>query len=193
MAHDLPALPYETNALEPHISAQTLDFHYGKHHAGYVKKLNDAIPGTEFEDASLEAIIRKASGGIFNNAAQVYNHNFYWLCMSPNGGGDPDGKLAAALTRCFGSIDEFRARFSEQARGLFGSGWAWLVQKPDGSLAITQTSNAACPIASGDSPLLTCDVWEHAYYLDYQNARVDYIKAFWQVINWDFVAGNLSG
>lgn len=193
MAHDLPPLPYEKNALEPHISARTLDFHYGKHHAGYVRKLNDAIAGTEFEEASLEDIIRKASGGIFNNAAQVYNHSFYWRCMSPDGGGDPDGELAEALSKAFGSVDQFRSRFSEQAAGLFGSGWAWLAQKPDGSLAIAQTSNAACPIASGDTPLLTCDVWEHAYYLDYQNARADYIDAFWKVVNWEFVAGNLSG
>lgn len=192
MAHELPPLPYDQAALEPHISSRTLEFHYGKHHAGYVKKLNDAIPGTEFEDASLEETIRKASGGIFNNAAQVYNHSFYWQCMSPDGGGDPEGGLAEALGKHFGSVEAFRKQFSAQAGGLFGSGWAWLVKKPDGSLAIEQTGNAGCPIASGDQPLLTCDVWEHAYYLDYQNARPDYIAAFWKVVNWDFVARNLG-
>ena len=192
MAHELPPLPYEMTALEPHISARTLEFHYGKHHAGYVKKLNNMIPGTEFESDSLEDIIRNASGGIFNNAAQVFNHTFYWQCMSPNGGGEPSGALAKALIKSFGSVGEFRERFSEQAGGLFGSGWAWLVRKPDGSLAIAQTSNAGCPIASGDHPLLTCDVWEHAYYLDYQNARPDYVKAFWNLVNWDFVADNYA-
>ncbi len=193
MAHELPPLPYDKAALEPHISARTLEFHYGKHHAGYVKKLNDAIPGTEFEDATLEETIKKASGGIFNNAAQVFNHSFYWQCMSPGSGGEPSGELAAALAEAFGSVAAFKDRFSEQAGGLFGSGWAWLVQKPDGSLQIEQTGNAGCPVASGDQPLLTCDVWEHAYYLDYQNARPDYIAAFWKVVNWDFVARNFAG
>ncbi|NNF50802.1 MAG: superoxide dismutase [Gammaproteobacteria bacterium] len=193
MAFELPPLPYDLKALEPHISARTLEFHYGKHHAGYVKKLNGMIPGSEFEQSSLEDIIRKASGGIFNNAAQVFNHTFYWQCMSPDGGGEPSGAVADALKAEFGSVDKFREEFSEKAGGLFGSGWAWLVRKADGSLAITQTGNAGCPIASGDTPLLTCDVWEHAYYLDYQNARPEYIKAFWNLVNWDFVAQNLSG
>lgn len=192
MAFELPPLPYEKSALEPHISARTMEFHYGKHHAGYVKKLNNLVPGSEFESSSLNEIIVKASGGLFNNAAQVFNHTFYWQCMSPDGGGEPAGELAERLKKEFGSVDEFKEKFSELAGGLFGSGWAWLVRKSDGSLAITQTGNAGCPIASGDTPLLTCDVWEHAYYLDYQNARPDYIKAFWHVINWDFVAANLA-
>jgi len=192
MAFELPPLPYDMKGLEPHISSRTLEFHYGKHHAAYVKKLNDMIPGSEFEQASLHDIICKASGGIFNNAAQVYNHSFYWQCMSPDGGGEPPEQVANELKQAFGSVEKFREEFSAQAGGLFGSGWAWLVRKADGSLAITQTGNAGCPIASGDEPLLTCDVWEHAYYLDYQNARPDYIKAFWKLVNWDFVAHNLS-
>ncbi len=192
MAHELPPLPYDIGALEPHISRETLEYHHGKHHAGYVNKLNDLIPGTEFEAMTLEATIRKASGGIFNFAAQVFNHTFYWQCMRPGGGGDPDGELARAITGDFGSLDEFRAQFSAQARGLFGSGWTWLVRKPDGVLAIAQTGNAGCPVASGDVPLLCCDVWEHAYYVDYRNARAEYINAFWQLVNWDFVARNYA-
>lgn len=192
MAFELPPLPYEMTALEPHISARTLEYHYGKHHSGYVKKLNSMIPGSEFEQSSLQDIIRKASGGIFNNAAQVFNHSFYWQCMSPSGGSEPVDEVADLLKKEFGSVDRFREKFSDLAGGLFGSGWAWLVRKPDGSLAITQTSNAGCPIASGDLPLLTCDVWEHAYYLDYQNARRDYIKAYWNLVNWEFLAHNLS-
>ena len=192
MAFELPPLPYDLAALEPHISSRTLEYHYGKHHAGYVKRLNNMIPGSEFESASLQDIIRKASGGIFNNAAQVFNHTFYWQCMSPDGGGEPPADVARLLHKEFGSVGEFREKFTDQAGGLFGSGWAWLVKKADGSLAITQTSNAGCPIASGDLPILTCDVWEHAYYLDYQNSRPDYIKAFWNLVNWEFVAQNLA-
>jgi superoxide dismutase, Fe-Mn family len=190
MAHTLPELPYPMDALEPHISRETLEFHYGKHHRTYVEKLNGLIEGTEFADASLEDTIRKSSGGIFNNAAQVWNHTFYWHCLAPDGGGKPDGDLARAIDEAFGSFDEFRQQFSDKATTLFGSGWAWLVQKPDGKLAITQTSNAETPLTTKDKALLTCDVWEHAYYIDYRNARPKYLEAFWQLVNWDFVAGN---
>lgn len=191
--HTLPDLPYPENALEPHISAETLQFHYKKHHATYVDKLNGLIPGTEFETASLEDIIKKASGGIFNNGAQVWNHTFYWNCLSPNGGGAPSGDLASAIDQAFGSFDDFKARFSESAVNNFGSGWTWLVENSDGTLEIVNTSNAANPMTDGKQPLLTCDVWEHAYYIDYRNARPKYVEAFWNLVNWDFVAQNFSG
>lgn len=190
--HTLPDLPYPENALEPHISAETLQFHHDKHHATYVQKLNGLIKGTEFESASLEDIIKNASGGIFNNGAQVWNHTFYWNCLSPNGGGAPTAELAAAIDATFSSFDEFKARFSESAVTNFGSGWTWLVKNPDGTLEIVNTSNAANPMTDGKQPLLTCDVWEHAYYIDYRNARPKYIEAFWNLVNWDFVAQNLS-
>lgn len=190
--HTLPDLPYPENALEPHISAETLQFHYKKHHATYVDKLNGLIPGTEFETASLEDIIKKASGGIFNNGAQVWNHTFYWNCLSPNGGGAPSGDLASAIDQAFGSFDDFKARFSESAVNNFGSGWTWLVENSDGTLEIVNTSNAANPMTDGKQPLLTCDVWEHAYYIDYRNARPKYVEAFWNLVNWDFVAQNFS-
>ena len=177
MAIDLPALPYDRTALEPHISAETIDFHYGKHHQTYVTNLNNMIAGTEFADMSLEDIIRKSQGGMFNNAAQVWNHTFYWNCLKPNGGGEPTGKLADAINAAFGS---------------FGSGWGWLVQRADGSLALASTPNAATPLTGEDTPLLTCDVWEHAYYIDYRNARPKYVEAFWNLVNWDFVAGNMK-
>ena len=192
MAIELPPLPFEKNALEPHISAETLEFHYGKHHQAYVTKLNGMIEGTEFADMALEDIIRKASGGMFNNAAQAWNHTFYWHSLSPNGGGDPSGKLADALAKTFGSVDAFREQFSTAAAGNFGSGWTWLVQRPDGSLAIVNTSNAATPITGDDKPLLTIDVWEHAYYIDYRNARPKYVEAFWNLVNWDFAASNMA-
>ncbi|GAB3034054.1 MULTISPECIES: Fe-Mn family superoxide dismutase [Oleiagrimonas] len=192
MAIELPPLPYEKNALEPHISAETLDFHYGKHHQAYVTKLNGMIEGSEFADMGLEDIIKKSSGGMFNNAAQVWNHTFYWNSLSPNGGGDPSGKLADALTKTFGSVEKFREEFSTAAAGNFGSGWTWLVQRPDGSLAIVNTSNAATPITGDDKPLLTIDVWEHAYYIDYRNARPKYVEAFWNLVNWEFVASNMA-
>ncbi|KGI78660.1 superoxide dismutase [Oleiagrimonas soli] len=192
MAIELPALPFDKNALEPHISAETLDFHYGKHHQAYVTKLNGMIEGSEFADMSLEDIIKKSSGGMFNNAAQVWNHTFYWHSLSPNGGGDPSGKLADALTKTFGSVEKFREEFSTAAAGNFGSGWTWLVQRPDGSLAIVNTSNAATPITGDDKPLLTIDVWEHAYYIDYRNARPKYVEAFWNLVNWDFAASNMA-
>jgi len=190
--HTLPELPYPKNALEPHISAETLEYHYGKHHAGYVKKLNKQLPGTEFETASLEEIIMKASDGIFNNAAQVWNHTFYWNCLSPDGGGEPGGSLAKSIDQAFGSFTEFRDRFTESAATNFGSGWTWLVKTPDGALEIVNTGNAGNPMTDGSQPLLTCDVWEHAYYIDYRNARNKYLDAFWNLVIWDFVAQNLG-
>jgi Fe-Mn family superoxide dismutase len=192
MAIELPKLPYEKNALEPHISAETLEFHYGKHHNAYVTKLNAALDGHALAGASLEDIVKKSDGGMFNNAAQVWNHTFYWNSLSPNGGGEPKGAIADAINKDFGSFDKFKEAFSAQAGGVFGSGWAWLVKKGD-KLEIMQTSNAGCPITeSGVTPLLTCDVWEHAYYIDYRNARPDYINAWWNLVNWDFANENLG-
>ena len=189
----LPELPYAADALEPHISAETLSFHHGKHHAAYVGKLNGLIESTEFANASLEDIIQKSSGGLFNNAAQVWNHSFYWNCLSPNGGGEPGGALGSAITEFFGGFDAFREQFDAAAVGNFGSGWTWLVKNTDGSLEIVNTDDAENPMTGGQTPLLTCDVWEHAYYIDYRNARPDYLKAFWQLVNWDFVAANHAG
>lgn len=188
MAIELPSLPYDRTALEPHISAETIDFHYSKHHQAYVTNLNNLIVGTEFESADLETIVRKAQGGLFNYAAQVWNHTFYWNCLAPKAGGAPEGKLAEAINAAFGSFDAFKAEFTKTAIGTFGSGWAWLVQRADGSLALVSTSNAATPITGTDKPLLTCDVWEHAYYVDYRNMRPKYVEAFWNLVNWDFVA-----
>lgn len=192
MAHQLPELPFAQDALAPHISAETLEYHYGKHHQAYVDNLNKLIPGTEFENKPLEDIIKKASGGIFNNAAQVWNHTFYWRCLSPQGGGEPAGELAMAINRSFGSLASFKEAFTKAAIGQFGSGWAWLVRNQDGSLSVEATSNAGNPLTEGKKPLLTCDVWEHAYYIDYRNARAKYVEAFWQVVNWTFVATNLK-
>ena len=192
MAFELPALPYEKNALEPHISAETLDFHHGKHHNAYVVNLNKLVPGTEFEGKSLEEIIKTSSGGVFNNAAQVWNHTFYWNCLAANAGGAPTGALADAINAKFGSFDAFKEEFTKTAIGTFGSGWAWLVKKADGSLALASTIGAGCPLTSNDKPLLTCDVWEHAYYIDYRNARPKYVEAFWNLVNWDFVAKNFA-
>ncbi len=195
MAFELPALPYEKNALEPHISAETLEFHYGKHHNTYVTNLNNLVPGTEFEGKSLEDIIKAApAGGVFNNAAQVWNHTFYWNSLSPNGGGAPSGDLAAAIDKAFGSFDAFKEKFSTSAATNFGSGWTWLVKNDDGSVEIMNTSNAGCPLTTaGKTPLLTCDVWEHAYYIDYRNARPKYVEAFWNLVNWDFASANYKG
>ena len=194
MEHKLPELPYPKNALEPHISAETLEFHHDKHHATYVTKLNGLIPGTEFENMSLEDIVKKApAGGVFNNAAQVWNHTFYWDCMSPKGGGEPSGALGEAIKKAFGSYDDFKSKFGEMGANNFGSGWTWLVKKSDGGVEIVNTSNAANPITDGLTPLLTCDVWEHAYYIDYRNARPKYIEAFWNVVNWEFAAKNFGG
>jgi Fe-Mn family superoxide dismutase len=192
MAIELPALPYDRAALEPHISAETIDFHYSKHHQTYVTNLNNLIAGTEFENADLESIVRKAQGGLFNNAAQVWNHTFYWNCLKPNGGGEPTGKLADAINASFGSFEAFKTEFTKTAIGTFGSGWAWLVQRADGSLALVSTSNAATPLTGTDKALLTCDVWEHAYYVDYRNARPKYVEAFWNLVNWDFVTAQMA-
>ena len=192
MEHKLPELPYAMDALEPHISRETLEYHYGKHHKTYVDNLNKLIPGTEFEKLSLEEIIKKSSGGIFNNAAQIWNHSFYWNCLSPKGG-EPGGDLGDAIKKSFGSIDEFKQKFSQTAITTFGSGWGWLVKNAAGDLEIISTSNAGCPLTEGKTPLLTCDVWEHAYYIDYRNARPKYVETFWKIVNWDFVAKNYKG
>ena len=192
MAIDLPALPYADDALAPHVSAETISFHYGKHHAAYVKNLNGLIEGTDLESSSLEGIIAAADGGTFNNAAQVWNHTFYWNSMSPDGGGDPSGAIGAAIDAAFGSADEFRAQFGKAAKTHFGSGWAWLINGADG-LEIATTANADLPLKHGQTAVLTIDVWEHAYYLDYQNARPNYVDTWLeQLVNWEFAEANLS-
>jgi Fe-Mn family superoxide dismutase len=191
MEHQLPPLPYAKDALAPHISAETLDYHYGKHHATYVANLNKVIPGTEFENLSLEDIVKQASGGIFNNAAQIWNHTFYWNCLAP-GGSEPTGALADAINQAFGSFAQFNEKFTAAAVTTFGSGWAWLVKNADGSLAIESTSNAATPLKEGKTAVLTCDVWEHAYYIDYRNARAKYVESFWKIVNWEFAAENFK-
>lgn len=192
MAIQLPALPYDRTALEPHISAETLDYHYGKHHKTYVDNLNKLIEGTELAGMPLEEIVRKSQGAVFNNAAQIWNHTFYWNSLKPNGGGAPGGKLADAISQTFGNFDTFKEEFTKTCVGTFGSGWGWLVQRPDGALALVSTSNAATPLTGEDTPLLTCDVWEHAYYIDYRNARPKYLEAFWNLVNWDFAASNMK-
>ena len=191
MAFELPPLHYADDALVPHISAETLAYHYGKHHRAYVDNLNKLTAGTEWADKTLEDIIREADGGIFNNAAQVWNHTFYWNCLSPDGGGEPTGAVATRINSSFGSFADFRDRFTADAASQFGSGWAWLVSAPSGGLSIVTTSNAGNPLRDGDKPLLTCDVWEHAYYIDYRNARPQYLGHFWDLVNWDFVAEHL--
>lgn len=192
MIHELPALPYAKDALQPYISAETLEFHYGKHHQAYVTNLNNLIKGTEFELMGLDDIIMKSSGGVFNNAAQVWNHTFYWLCLTPSGGGAPTGALADAITAKWGSFDAFKEAFTKAAIGTFGSGWAWLVKNAAGELDIISTSNAATPMTTGQRALMTCDVWEHAYYVDYRNARPKYVEAFWNLVNWTFVSANFA-
>jgi Fe-Mn family superoxide dismutase len=191
MAFELPPLPYAKDALAPHISAETIDFHYGKHHQAYVTNLNNLVKGTDMESKSLEEIIKSSTGGIFNNAAQVWNHTFYWNCLSPNGGGAPAGALADAINKAFGSFDAFKEKFTQSCVTNFGSGWTWLVKNKDGALEIVNTGNAGCPLTEGKKPLLTCDVWEHAYYIDYRNARPKYVETFWNLVNWNFVAGQL--
>lgn len=192
MSFELPALPYERDALAPHISAETIDYHYGKHHQAYVTNLNKLIDGTDHSGKSLEEIIRSSDGGLFNNAAQVWNHTFYWNSLSPNGGGAPSGELADAINAAFGSFEEFKEKFTASAAGNFGSGWTWLVKNSSGALEIANTSNAGTVITDESvTPLLTCDVWEHAYYVDYRNARPEYLKNFWEIINWEFAASNL--
>lgn len=188
MAFELPKLPYEKNALEPFISEKTIEFHYGKHHQAYVNKVNKLIEGTEFEDATLEEIIKKADGGIFNNGAQVWNHTFYFSQFNPDGTGEPESELKSAIESKFGSFESFKEEFSNAAATLFGSGWAWLVKNEAGDLEIIQTSNAGNPLRDGKTPLLTCDVWEHAYYLDKQNARPGYIEDFWKIIDWKVIS-----
>lgn len=193
MKHELPPLPYAMDALQPHISKETLEFHYGKHHQTYVNNLNNMIQGTEFENSQLEDIVKKAPAGpIFNNAAQVWNHTFYWNSMKPQGGGAPKGALADAINKAFGSFDNFKKEFATKAAGNFGSGWTWLVKKQDGSVAIENTSNAGNPMTNNMKPVLTCDVWEHAYYIDYRNARPAYLEAWWNVVNWDFAEKNFA-
>ncbi|GAA0218534.1 superoxide dismutase [Fe] [Castellaniella daejeonensis] len=192
MAFTLPPLPYPMDALAPHISQETLEYHYGKHHQAYVTNLNKAIEGTELASLSLEDVIRKSSGGVFNNAAQVWNHTFYWNSLSPKGGGEPSGALRQAIEAKWGSVDAFKAAFTQSAAGNFGSGWTWLVKKADGSLDIVNTSNAGTIVNTADKALLTCDVWEHAYYIDYRNARPKYLENFWNLVNWDFAAANLA-
>jgi len=192
MAIELPALPWARDALAPNISAETIDYHYGKHHQAYVTNLNNLFKGTEFENLDLVAIVKKSQGGMFNNAAQVWNHTFYWNSLSPKGGGEPSGKLADAIKKAFGGFAQFKEEFTKTAVGTFGSGWAWLVQRADGGLALVSTSNAATPITGTDRPLLTCDVWEHAYYIDYRNARPKYIEGFWNLANWEFAASQMA-
>ncbi|MCF8304764.1 MAG: superoxide dismutase [Bacteroidales bacterium] len=192
MAFVLPELPYEMDALEPHISKRTVEFHYTKHHQGYVNKVNGLIPGTGFEDASLEKIIKEADGGIFNNGAQVWNHTFYWYSLSPDGGGEPKGKLLDAIKENFGSFESFKEQFTNAAKTLFGSGWTWLVQTEDGKLDIIKTGNANNPLRNGKNPILTCDMWEHAFYLDYQNRKPEYLEGFWNLINWDAVTKRMK-
>lgn len=192
MAFELPALPYAMDALTPHISKETLEYHYGKHHRAYVTNLNNLVPGTEFENKSLEEIMKKSSGGIFNNAAQIWNHTFYWHSLSPNGGGEPSGKLADLIKKDFGSFADFKAAFTKAALTQFGSGWAWLVKNASGKLEIVQTSNAGNPLLENKKPLLTCDVWEHAYYIDTRNDRAKYVEHFWNCVNWEFAEKNLG-
>ncbi len=193
MTHVLPELPYAMDALQPHISQETLEFHYGKHHKTYVDKLNGMLEGTADAEKSLEDLVKTSSGGVFNNAAQIWNHTFYWNCLSPNGGGEATGDIAEAINATFGSFDKFKEEFTASAIGNFGSGWTWLVKKADGTVAIVNTSNAETPLTDDSvTPLLTCDVWEHAYYIDYRNARPAYMDAFWALLNWEFVNQNFA-
>lgn len=189
----LPPLPYEKDALVPYISSETLEYHYGKHHQAYVTKLNELVVGTEFADKPLEVVIKESkSGPIFNNAAQDWNHSFYWKCLSPNGGGEPTGVVLEAINKSFGNFDNFKDQFSKSAIATFGSGWAWLVKNPKGELEIVTTSNAGTPLTTDNKALLTCDVWEHAYYIDYRNSRPNYMDAFWNLVNWEFASANFT-
>lgn len=192
MEHKLPQLPYAIDGLAPHISKETLEYHYGKHHQTYVTNLNNLVKDGEFANSSLEEIVKKSSGGIFNNAAQVWNHSFYWNCLSPNGGGEPTGAIKTAIDKKFGSFEEFKKQFTATCVVTFGSGWGWLVKTPAGELELVSTSNAATPLTSNNTALLTCDVWEHAYYIDYRNSRPNYMEAFWKLVNWDFVNQNFN-
>ncbi|MDG2524554.1 Fe-Mn family superoxide dismutase [Stenotrophomonas sp. HITSZ_GD] len=191
MPIELTPLPYDRAALAPHLSAETLDYHHGKHQRAYVDRLNALIAGTEFAELVLEDIVRRAQGQLFNQAAQVWNHEFYWQCLRPRGGGEPTGKLGEKIVQAFGDFGHFRGEFDRMALSTFGSGWTWLVQRPDGQLAVVSTANASTPLTGDDTPLLACDVWEHAYYIDYRNGRAQYLEAFWKLVNWDFVASRL--
>ncbi len=193
MEHQLPALPYAKNALAPHISEETMEYHYGKHHQTYVTNLNNLIKGTEFENASLEEIVKKSAAGIYNNSAQIWNHTFFWSSMKPNGGGAPTGALADAINAKWGSFDEFKKAFQTSAVGNFGSGWTWLVKKADGSVDIVNMGAAGTPLTTGDKALLTIDVWEHAYYIDYRNLRAKFVETFLtSLANWDFASANFA-
>jgi Fe-Mn family superoxide dismutase len=191
MPIELTPLPYDRAALAPHLSAETLDYHHGKHQRAYVDRLNELIAGTEFADLMLEDIVRRAQGQLFNQAAQVWNHEFYWQCLRPRGGGEPGGALGEKIVQAFGDFAHFRGEFDRLALATFGSGWVWLVQRGDGQLAVVSTANASTPLTGDDTPLLACDVWEHAYYIDYRNGRAQYLEAFWKLVNWDFVASRL--
>lgn len=194
MAFTLMTLPYAKDALAPHVSPETIDYHYGKHHQTYVTNLNNLVAAdASLAGKSLEEIVKSSSGGLFNNAAQVWNHDFYWHSLSSSGGGEPTGAVAAAIDASFGSFGAFKEKFGAAALGRFGSGWAWLVKKPDGKLDIVTTPNAETPLTTGDVALLTCDVWEHAYYVDYRNARAKYVEGWWALVNWDFANKNLAG
>ena len=194
MAFELPPLPYEKNALEPHISAETLEFHYGKHHQTYVTKLNGLVEGTDMADMTLEDVVKKSDGGVFNNAAQIWNHTFYWNSLSPNGGGEPTGALADAINAKWGSFDDFKAAFNDKAVNNFGSSWTWLVKTADGGVDIVNTSNAGTPLTDSNvTALMTVDLWEHAYYIDYRNVRPKYLEGFWALANWDFASANFAG
>jgi Fe-Mn family superoxide dismutase len=193
MEHTLPVLPYAIDALQPHMSKETLEFHHGKHHQTYVTNLNNLVKGTEFEQASLVDIVKRSSGPVFNNAAQIWNHTFFWNCLTPTSSGHPTGALAASIDAKWGSLAAFQEAFTKSALGNFGSGWTWLVKKADGSVDIVNTSNAATPLSGADVPLLTCDVWEHAYYVDHRNRRPDFLAAFWKLTNWTFAEHNYAG
>jgi len=193
MEHTLPALPYAIDALQPHMSKETLEFHHGKHHQTYVTNLNNLVKGTEFEQANLVDIVKRSSGPVFNNAAQIWNHTFFWNCLTPTSSGHPTGALAAAIDAKWGSLAAFQEAFTKSALGNFGSGWTWLVKKANGSVDIVNTSNAATPLSGDDVPLLTCDVWEHAYYIDHRNRRPDFLAAFWKLTNWTFAEHNYAG
>ena len=189
---ELPALPYELSALQPHMSQETLEYHHGKHHKTYVDNLNKLTQNTEYQDMPLEEIIQQTSGPVFNNAAQHWNHSFFWLCLTPNNSSEPSGTLADAINQKFGSFDEFKKLFSEMGAKLFGSGWTWLAKNNQGELEILNESNAGLPLKSGKTAILTCDVWEHAYYIDYRNARAKFLENFWQLVNWEFAEQNFT-
>ena len=191
MPVELPDLPYPRDALQPHLTAATLDLHHGQHHHGYVAALNTRIAGTELDDLPLEDIVRSSQGSLFEAAAQAWNHAFFWQCLHPRAGGEPHGALAERITRQFGDVQKLREEFNRAALAVFGSGWAWLVQHPDGRLAIVTPRNAGTPLTGNSTPLLACDLWEHAYYTDFQNDRARYLQAFWKLVNWDFVGAQL--